>query len=416
MGRFWVASRIVPSNEPRVLLGVTGSIAAYKAVEVARRLGKAGARVQVAMTAGAARFVTPLTFEAITGQPVLDDPWARRYGEIQHVERAHEIDLLLVAPASANYLARMAHGLADDLVAAVALSTVAPKLVAPAMEDGMWQNPATQANLQLLRARGVGVIGPASGPLASGREGLGRMEEPERIVEAAWARLAWGGDLDGEAAVITAGPTWEPIDPVRVLTNRSTGAMGIALAEVGVRRGARVCLVLGPTHLEPIAHPRLEVRRVETAEEMLAQALEGLEARSVIIGAAAVGDFRPARRSAQKLKRSAPEAHQLELEENPDVLATLSLRLRAHRPTAIVVGFAAETDDVVTHAQAKLERKGCDLVVGNLVGPAAGFGPGHTRVVVVDRGASVEPYGPASKEKVASFIWDRILETRRAQA
>jgi phosphopantothenoylcysteine decarboxylase/phosphopantothenate--cysteine ligase len=400
------------ASEPRILLGVTGSIAAYKAVEIARALGRRGARVQVAMTRGAARFVTPLTFEAITGAPVLDDPWARGGGEIEHVERAHAIELLLVAPASAHTLARLALGLADDVVTAVALSTEAPIVVAPAMENGMWLHPATQAHLHTLRSRGVTVVGPESGALASGRTGEGRLADPERVAEAAFVRATGGGDLEGVDAVVTAGPTWEPIDPVRVLANRSTGAMGIALAEAGARRGARVRLVLGPTPLRPAAHPRLEVVAVETAREMLAAAEVGLEQRNVIVGAAAVGDFRPSTARPHKLKKDAPGATQLDLVENPDVLATLAQRAAEG---ATVVGFAAETEDVVENARAKLVRKGCHLVVGNQVGKDRGFGPGETAVLVVAPAGAPAAYGPASKAAVASFLWDRVLHARRGE-
>ena len=397
----------------RVLLGVSGSIAAYKAVSIARLLGQHSVSVQVAMTSGAVRFVTPLTFEAITGRAVLDDPWVRRTGEIEHVERAHEVDLLVVAPASANTMARLAHGFADDPLTAIALSTTSPILLAPAMEHGMWNHPATQSNLHTLQQRGVRIVGPATGSLASGRSGDGRMEEPERIVEVALSMLTGERrDLASESVLITAGPTWEPIDPVRVLANRSTGAMGIALAEEGVRRGAMVRLVLGPTHLRPTPHPGLTVERVETAEQMLAASLVDLTQRTVVIGAAAVGDFRPEVRREQKWKKSQADASVLRLVENPDVLATLSNRLRAGRPDGIVVGFAAETEALETNARAKLERKGCDLLVGNMVGPDRGFGEGRTRVSVFQAEEPAAEFGPADKRAVASFIWDRIRQVR----
>ena len=393
-----------------MLLGVTGSIAAYKGVEVARRLMKAGCAVQVAMTAGATRFVTPLTFEAITGRTVLDDAW-RRSSEIAHVERAHEADLVVVAPASANSLARMRAGMADDPLLAVLLSTEAPILVAPAMEHGMWRHPATRDNVATLVSRGVEVVGPATGALASGRSGDGRMVEPEEVVERALARLGGGAGAQ-EHVVITAGPTWEPIDPVRVLANRSTGAMGIALAEAAMRTGARVRLVLGPTHLRPAPHPNLELFPVETALEMLAAVEAGLESCSVLVGAAAVGDFRPAHPRDAKLKRSAADADRLELIENPDVLATAARQLRAARPDAVVVGFAAETEDVEANALKKLRAKGCDLVVGNVVGKSVGFGPGATEVMVVRETETPVRFGPASKTEVAAFVWAQALLER----
>lgn len=394
-----------------MLLGVTGSIAAYKAVEVARRLGKANVGVQVAMTHSATRFVSPITFEAVTGQSVLDDPWVRRGGEIQHVERAHEVDLLLIAPASAHTLARLAHGFADDPIAATALSTQAPIVVAPAMEDGMWNHPATQTNLQTLVRRGVQVIGPESGDLASGRSGQGRMSEPETVVSAVLARLR-PGDLEGLSVVVTAGPTWEPIDPVRVLSNRSTGAMGIAIAEAGAERGAEVLLVLGPTHLRPAPHPRLSVASVETAEEMLAAARKDIGQRSVVVGAAAVSDFRPAQARTSKLKKSEGSAKALDLVENPDVLATLSKLLRAAKNDPTVVGFAAETDNMLVHAQGKLRSKRCDLVVANTVGKSQGFGPGETEIHIVREVGDAVRFGPASKRAVAGFIWDQVLAVR----
>jgi phosphopantothenoylcysteine decarboxylase/phosphopantothenate--cysteine ligase len=399
---------------PSVLLGVSGSIAAYKAVEVARLLGKAGVRVQVAMTRGATEFVRPLTFSAITGREVLTDVFKVATGgggaEIGHVERAHQVDLVLVAPASANLMARMVAGFADDPLTATLLATRAPVLIAPAMEPGMWMHPATQDNLACLEERGVKVIGPVAGDLASGRAGLGRMEEPPAIVRAALAILR-PGDLTGLGVTITAGPTWEPLDPVRVLTNRSTGAMGIAIAEAAHRRGAQVRLILGPTHLPPPAGVAL--RRVETAAEMLEASHDALPATDVFIATAAVSDFRPQRAWDQKLKRSAPEAQTLALSENPDVLATVSaaLRARSGRP-ATVVGFAAETEAVEDNARQKLARKGCDLVIGNEVGPAAGFGAGQTRVLAVAPGRPAVPFGPALKGDVAEFVLDQVLRVR----
>ena len=403
---------------PSVLLGVSGSIAAYKAVEVARLLGKAGVRVQVAMTRGATEFVRPLTFAAITGREVLTDVFQVATGgggaEIGHVERAHQVDLVLIAPATANLMARMAVGLADDPLTATVLSTRAPVLMAPAMESGMWLHPATQDNLACLEGRGVRVIGPASGELASGRAGVGRMVEPEAIVAAALAVLR-PGDLAGVGVTVTAGPTWEPLDPVRVLTNRSTGAMGLAIAEAAQRRGARVTLILGPTHLSP-PHG-IQVRRVETAAQMLAASEDVLPETDVFIATAAVSDFRPERAWDQKLKRSAPEAQHLALSENPDVLATVSARLRgrAGHP-ATVVGFAAETEEVEANARAKLAKKGCDLVIGNLVGPEDGFGAGQTRVLAVSWDRPAVTFGPALKGDVAEFVLDQVLRVREQEA
>ncbi|MEL6186536.1 MAG: bifunctional phosphopantothenoylcysteine decarboxylase/phosphopantothenate--cysteine ligase CoaBC, partial [Myxococcota bacterium] len=383
----------------------------YKAVEVARHLVKAGAEVQVAMSAGALEFVRPLTFEAVTSTPVLDDAWARRQGGITHVERAHGIDALLVAPASANTLARLASGFADDVLTAVALSTRAPMVLAPAMEHGMWNHPATQENLRRLCSWGATVVGPETGALASGRSGDGRLADPSLIAQETLAVAARGSaasqplrDLHGEQVLITAGPTWERIDPVRILANRSTGAMGIALAEEAADRGAEVRLVLGPTHLAPRAHPRLEVARVESAQEMLTAAREELSRRTIVVGAAAVSDFRPAQPREQKWKRSSGDAAKLELVENPDIIATLSRELRASNPSAFMVGFAAETNDMVEHARAKLRKKGCDVIVANLVGPERGFGPGQTEVVVVEEEAT-QALGPGTKPEIARALW-----------
>ncbi len=389
---------------PRILLGVSGSIAAYKAVELLRALTKAGAEVQIAMTRGARAFVQPLTFEAISGRSVLSDVLAVERGEIGHVERAHEVDLLLVAPASANVIARLAHGMADDPVTAIALSTEAPKAFAPAMESGMWRNPATTANVATLEARGWTRIGPGSGALASGRSGVGRMEEPAVIAERALA-LFGARDLAGRRVVITAGPTWEPLDPVRLLTNRSTGSMGIAIANAAARRGADVQLVLGPTHLRPSA--AVTVHSVETAEQMLAAA-SAIDDVDVLIASAAVSDFRPRDARASKLKRGHAGADVLELDENPDVLATLSARWRATRPGLVVVGFAAETEDLVDNAREKLAKKGCDLVIGNVVGADRGFGAGDTEVVAV-RADGEQSFGPASKDAVAEFVLDQVV-------
>ncbi len=392
----------------RVLVGVTGSIAAYKAIELVRLLTAAGHQVQVVMTESAQRFVTPVTFEAITRHAVLTDLWALQGHEIEHVERAHDVDVLVVAPASANTLARLAHGLADDVLSAIALSTRAPLVLAPAMETGMWLHPATQANVATLRARGAVIVDPESGALASGRSGVGRLAPVEAIaarIEAvlggADAVLPWAG----RKVVITAGPTYEKLDPVRVLTNRSTGEMGIAIAAAAHARGAQVTLVLGPTHLAP--PPAVTTVRVESAREMFDATARALEDVDVLIATAAVSDFRPAEAQSSKLKRSDPRAKMLILEENPDVLASLAPRVKDE---GVVVGFAAETDAVEANARAKLHAKGCDIVIGNTVGPGVGFGPGETSVIAVRAGGTV-PFGPATKAKVAEFVLDQVAAT-----
>ena len=401
----------------RVVLGVTGSIAAYKAVEIARLLKKRGCDVQAMLTDGAARFVTPLTFEAITGRACRRSVWGMT-GEdlrkIEHVEDAYGAEVVLVAPASANFIARYAHGLADDALTATLLSTTAPVWVAPAMETNMWRHPATRANVETLVSRGVRLLGPEAGDLASGRAGEGRLWDPHRLVDAILASPP-GGDLDGLTVLITAGPTWEPLDPVRILTNRSTGAMGLALADRAASRGATVRVVLGPTHLSPDRPDAISLRRVETAAQMLSAAEAALEGVDVLIATAAVSDYRPRSPRPSKLKRSDPAASRLELVENPDILATLSAMLRRQTPSATVVGYAAETEDLATHARAKLVKKGCHVVIANRVGPNAGFGGGLTEVVAVRETGEPTAFGPADKGAVADFVLDQVLELRRQQ-
>ncbi len=402
-------------SAPRILLGVSGSIAAYKAPEIARQLTKRGASVQAALTEGARRFITPLTFQAVTGRPPLIDLFALGGGEIEHVERAHEVDLILVAPASANVIARLASGMANDVLTATALSTTAPLMIAPAMESGMWTHPATQENMERLLERGAHQVGPEDGGLASGRSGWGRMAEPALIAARAWRLIqaAKGLPWEGLRVLITAGPTWEPLDPVRLLTNRSSGAMGIALATRAAELGAQVKLVLGPTHLspDPVWDDVLSVHRVESAHQMLDAAQAHVSKADVIIGTAAVSDYRPKDARTSKLKRSDPKAQVLELSENPDVLKSLSSQKKAG---ATVVGFAAETESLESHARGKMQRKGCDMVVGNIVGKDRGFGAGETSVVAVLE-KEAKPFGPATKTDVAKFILDQVDRLRKQQ-
>jgi phosphopantothenoylcysteine decarboxylase/phosphopantothenate--cysteine ligase len=395
----------------KILLGVTGSIAAYKALELVRRLTQRGDEVEVALTAAAARFVTPLAFEALTHRAVHTDLWStwsaeRGAREIEHVELAHRIDALVVAPASAHTIARLAHGLADDVITATALSTKAPLVLAPAMESHMWWHPATQANVATLVARGARLVDPGEGALASGRSGVGRLAELEDIVAAidALARR----DLVGRRWVVNAGPTIERLDPVRFLSNRSTGEMGIRIAQAARRRGAEVTLVLGPTALAPPTG--VHVVRVESAAEMFAASRAAVEGggriADVFVATAAVSDYRPAEAFDAKLKRSDPRAQVLALAENVDILATLAPMVRARG--GLVVGFAAETNDVERYARDKLERKGCDLVIANRVGVDVGFGPGQTEVLAVAPGRAALSFGPASKADVADFVVDQI--------
>lgn len=342
-----------------VLLGVTGGIAAYKAAEIVRRLRARGHEVRCALTRGAVAFVSPLTLEVLTGRAV----WQEEYlaptgtGEEAHIAAAAWADVLCVAPATAHTLGRLALGLADDFLTTTALAFSGPVVIAPAMHSVMWDQPAVRENVEALRRRGVRIVGPVEGPLASGEVGLGRMAEPEEIV-AAVEEAALPGPLAGRTVVVTAGPTFEPVDPVRFLGNRSSGKMGFALAAEAARRGARVVLVAGPVHLP--TPPGVERIDVTTARDMEA-ALHGIvPAADLVIMTAAVADFRPSRPAPEKIKRERG-LPSIELEPNPDLLAGL----RALAPRAILVGFAAETRDLEANARAKLERKGVDYFAAN---------------------------------------------------
>jgi phosphopantothenoylcysteine decarboxylase / phosphopantothenate---cysteine ligase len=388
-----------------VVLGVGGGIAAYKACEVARLVVKGRGTVRVAMTPAATRFVGPLTFQAISGAPVLvdllDSATDLAYG---HLGLARQADLLVVAPATADLLARLRLGMGDDAVTTTALACTCPVLVAPAMNTRMWSNPAVQENLAALRARGWHVVGPGSGALADGDVGEGRLAEPDEIALAA-SRLLGNVDLAGRRVLVTAGPTREPIDPVRYISNPSSGKMGYAIARVAARRGADVVLVSGPTAL---ADPEgVRVVRVETAEEM-ARAVEAeAGGMDLFVGAAAVSDYRPAIRSAHKVKKGEGE-ETLRLSRTPDILAGLGARLAGRRDAPVLVGFAAETEEVIARAREKLKGKGCDLIVANKVGlPGAGFGGDTNRVALVSQSELAEIEG--TKEKIAEAILDWIL-------
>ncbi len=388
-----------------VVLGVGGGIAAYKACELARLVVKGRGRVRVAMTPAAVRFVGPLTFQAISGAPVvvdlLDEATERSYG---HLQLAREADLFLVAPATADLIGRLRAGLANDAVTTTALAVTCPRLLAPAMNTRMWQNPAVQENLAALRARGWHVVGPGAGVLADGDVGEGRLAEPEEIALAA-TRLLGNLDLSGRRVVVTAGPTREPIDPVRFISNPSSGKMGYALAAVAARRGAEVVLVSGPTALpEP---PGVRTVRVETADEM-ARAVEAAAGpMDLFVGAAAVSDYRPAVAAPHKLKKQ-PGGETLQLTRTQDILAGLGARLGGRADGPVLVGFAAETEDVIANAREKLKGKRCDLVVANKVGgPGAGFGADTNRVALVSATELAEIEG--TKEKVAEAILDWIV-------
>jgi phosphopantothenoylcysteine decarboxylase/phosphopantothenate--cysteine ligase len=390
-----------------VVVGVGGGIAAYKAAELVRMLDKAGANVQVAMTPRAQKFVGPLTFQALTRKPVFTDLFSlTEEATIGHIALADRADLVIIAPASANVIARLAMGMADDTVTAIALATRAPVLVAPSMNVNMWNHALTRANLQkLVDVAKYNVVGPGNGFLACRWTGPGRLAEPEDIAEAA-AHLLSTQDLAGKRIVVSAGPTYEAIDPVRFVGNRSSGKMGIALAAAAQRRGAEVTLVLGPSAVPPPVG--VQTRNVETAAQLqwaLGDAIKGADA---VIMTAAVADYRPAKEAKEKLKRGQLGSKMaIDLVANPDLLADLGKQRKGKTP--LLVGFAAETEDVIENARKKLASKRCDLIVANDVGePNAGFSVDTNHVQLVD-GDEVIDVPPASKAEVSHRILDKVV-------
>jgi len=397
-------------EEKRIVLGITGGIAAYKACSLASHLTQAGAQVDVVMTEAAMRFVTPLTFEALTGRPAYTSMW-RTSGEalpthIAHVGLAHAADLLVIAPATANTIAKLAQGLADNLLSTLALAARCPLLLAPAMDVGMWAHPATQANVAVLRERGVAFAGPARGRMASGLEGEGRLVEPDEILGHVRRVLGREGPLTGRLVVVSAGPTEEPLDPVRFLSNPSSGRQGFALSQAAVDRGATVTLVTGPTHLAtPVGVDRVDVR---TAEEMQAAVLEASGRADALLMAAAVGDYGSVGVATQKMKKGAEDLT-LHLTRTPDVLAAVARKRADTDRPFVVVGFAAETEDLLKNARKKLEEKRLDLVVANDVTAAdAGFGTETNRVVLLSRDGEATELPLMSKSGVAEKILDRV--------
>ncbi len=398
-----------------VVLGVSGGIAAYKACEVVRLIVKDGGTVRVAMTPAATRFVAPLTFQALSGAPVLvdllSDEAERTYG---HLALARAADVLVIAPATADLIARLRAGMANDAVTTTALAATCPVLLAPAMNTRMWKNPVVQENLAALAARGWHTVGPGAGELADGDVGEGRLAEPEEIAEAA-LRLLGPRDLAGRRVLVTAGPTREPIDPVRFLSNPSSGKMGFAAARMAARRGAEVTLVAGPVELPSPSAVR--VVRVVTAEQMARAVEEDADRQDLFIAAAAVSDYRPKSASPTKLKKG-EGTETLPLARTPDILAGLGERFGGKPGAPVLVGFAAETEDVVAHAREKLKKKRCDLVVANAVGrKGSGFGADRNRVTFVGPSELAEIEG--TKEAVADAILDwvvPILDARRPKA
>lgn len=391
----------------RIVLGVTGGIAAYKSAAVASKLVQAGALVDVVLTPGAARFITPLTFQALTHRTVYTDMFDIPPGQnIPHVTLAAEADLLLIAPATANTLAKMTHGLADNLLTAIALATTAPRLLAPAMESHMWQNSATQANLARLKEGGAYTIGPAEGRLASGASGGGRMVEPELIVEAARQVLGRNGDLAGKQVVITAGATREALDPVRYLTNRSTGKMGYALAEAARDRGATVTLISSAGLPAPFG---VTLTPVISAAEMARAVLAHLTGADALVMAAAVADYRPANVAEQKIKKSDDDLV-LPLARTADILLAVAAQRAQTGWPRRVIGFAAETENLLNHAAGKLARKGLDFIVANDVTRSdTGFAVDTNQVTILGADGSTEAWPLLSKIEVAHRIWDRAF-------
>lgn len=396
----------------RVALGVSGGVAAYKAAELVRRLQQEGIDVQVVMTHSAREFITPLTFAALTGQKVITEMFggessgANVESAIEHIAVAQRIDLLVVAPATANVIAKMARGISDDFLTTLYLATTAPVVVAPAMNVNMWEHAATQENIEMLRGRGVHVVPPEEGYLACGMTGAGRLAGVDAIAQAVCARLGIEHDLRNETVVVTAGPTCEDLDPVRYLTNRSSGKMGYALAQAAARRGARVILISGPTRLDPPQGVTLV--SVRSTEQMHRAVLEHFPGATALIMAAAVADYRPVSPRTQKIKRTG-EHLTLELESTPDILADAA-RGKSDR---IIIGFAAETTDVARHARAKLESKQADLIVANdVTAEGAGFDHDTNVITLYARDGSEKAFQRMPKIDAAHRILDQLRALR----
>ena len=390
----------------KIVLGVTGGIAAYKAAELVRELVRSGAEVFVVMTRGAQEFITPLTLQTLSGNKVATELFSLlEESEIGHISLADQADILVIAPATANIIGKIAGGIADDMLSTVVMATQAPVLLAPAMNVHMWENSITQENIQKLRARGYYFIDPEAGELACGYEGKGRLAELPAIVEEIQTLLS-PKDYSGETLLVTAGPTEEPIDPVRFLSNRSSGKMGFAVSRAARRRGAQVTLVSGPTALTPSPHVRFIP--VRTAAQMREAVLENLQAASILVMAAAVSDFRPLGIREEKIKKSKANLN-LPLEINPDILYEAGQQ----KGTRLLIGFAAETHDLLQNAQQKLAEKNLDLIVANDVSlPGAGFAVDTNIVKLIDRRGNIEELPLMGKEEVADLILDRVVKLR----
>lgn len=398
----------------KVALGVCGGIAAYKAAEIVRLLQDRGIRVQVVMTAAAREFIRPLTFAALSGEKVITGMFSEATGPepnidsaIEHIAVAQSIDALLVAPATADVIAKFTHGSADDFLTTLYLATTAPVVVAPAMNVNMWEHPATQQNLETLRRRGVKIVEPGSGYLACGMTGPGRLAENEAVVAAVMEALGASQDLAGETVLITAGPTREKIDPVRYLTNRSSGRMGYALAEAALRRGARVLLVSGPTALKPPG--AAEVTHVESAQQMKDAVLRFLPEASIVIKTAAVSDYTASNPAVQKMKRK--EKLTLELQPTPDILAEIV----RHKTSQLLVGFAAETENVIENARKKFASKQLDAIVVNDVSrEGVGFDSDRNAVTIITKNKTIQ-VPESNKWEVAQRVLDCVSQLQQDQ-
>jgi phosphopantothenoylcysteine decarboxylase/phosphopantothenate--cysteine ligase len=407
------ATSITLLQGKRILLGVTGSIAAYKAVDLASKLTQAGAQVEVLMTEAAQRFVTPLAFQSVTGRPVYTDLWqADASGglptHIAHVGLGEGADLLVIAPATAQTLAKLAHGLADNLLTVTALAARCPLLVAPAMDGGMYQHPATQANLDLLQARGVRLIEPEEGRFASGLVGKGRLPETPTLIGHIRRALGRGGPLAGRRVVVTAGGTSEPLDPVRYITNRSSGKQGYAIAQAALDAGAEVTLITAAQHLpDPVGAVMVPVGSARDMHDAVLRAVQGADA---LIMAAAVADFRPAQTAEQKIKKQDEAAGlMLELTANPDILLAVKTQRTQTGWPRLTVGFAAESENLLANAQAKLQRKGLDLLVANDISATdAGFAVDTNRVTILSAQDSAQPLALMSKAQVGEALLARV--------
>ncbi|MEZ4729727.1 MAG: bifunctional phosphopantothenoylcysteine decarboxylase/phosphopantothenate--cysteine ligase CoaBC [Caldilineaceae bacterium] len=398
-----------PLLNKRIVLGVSGSIACYKSADLASKLTQAGAQVDVILTQAATQFITPLTFQSVTGRRAYTDAdlWGNE-AHVLHVGLAHGADLLVIAPATANTLAKLAHGMSDDLLSVTALAATCPLLLAPAMDGGMFTHPATQANLQLLTGRGALVIGPEEGHLASGLVARGRMSEPQTLLGRIRQRLAQNGPLQGCKVVVTAGGTREAIDPVRFLSNHSSGKQGYALAQAALDAGGEVVLITTAALPTPIGARQVAV---DSAQEMLQAVLHECADADVLIMAAAVADFRPAQVAAQKIKKQAnTDVPTVDLVRNPDILLEVAHQRQARGRPYVVVGFAAETENLLQNAQAKLNQKGLNLLVANDVSASdAGFAVDTNRVTILGEDGTAEPLPLMSKAEVAGKVIEKVI-------